>query len=140
MLKILLPLIVSILLNHQLLDSEPKQRTLQIAIIQIDVPQYQTFEVTAYTAGYESTGKRPGDPLYGVTASGAKVKENHTIACPPSMEFGTAIYIPFFDNTFYCEDRGGAIVEGHLDVYMPNLQDALNFGRRKLEVLVLDKP
>jgi 3D (Asp-Asp-Asp) domain-containing protein len=97
----------------------------------------QTFEVTAYTAGYESTGRTPDHPLYGVTASGEYVKENHTIACPPSMEFGTKIYIQYFDTTFTCEDRGGAITEGKLDVYIPVLEDALEFGRRDLEVIVI---
>lgn len=99
--------------------------------------QFEKFEVTAYTAGYESTGKHPDDPWYGVTASGAYVQENHTIACPPSMEFGTEIYIPYFDTVFTCEDRGGAITEGKLDVYMERLSDALEFGRRKLEVEVI---
>jgi hypothetical protein len=38
------------------------------------------FKITAYTAGPESTGKRPGDPEYGITASGEKVEEWITIA------------------------------------------------------------
>lgn len=98
---------------------------------------YKMYEVTAYTAGIESTGKRPSDPEYGVTASGKKVKENHTIACPKSLDFGTKIYIPHFDNIFTCEDRGGAIKEGKLDVYMSKLSDALEFGRQKLKVKIL---
>lgn len=133
MLKILLPLLIAVLTYTPV-----EKPTLQIATIEVEVPKYEVYEVTAYTAGYESTGKRPGDPLYGVTASGAYVKENHTIACPKSMAFGTRIYIPYFDNTFTCEDRGGAITTGKIDVYMPSLQDALDFGRRKLEVLILD--
>jgi len=95
---------------------------------------YQTFEVTAYTSNYESTGKTPSHPEYGITASGKRVRENHTIACPPNMEFGTKIYIPYFDNTFTCQDRGSAIVSGHLDVYMKDVDDAMKFGRRKLEI------
>src|SRR5690606_7201420 len=39
--------------------------------------QTQTFEVTAYTAGAESTGKTPSDPAYGITASGEKVREGY---------------------------------------------------------------
>lgn len=98
---------------------------------------YETFEITAYTAGIESTGKTPDHPEYGITASGKTVEEGTTIACPPSMEFGTQIYIPYFDNTFTCHDRGSAIVEGHLDVYMEDLDDALEFGRRDLPVEIL---
>jgi 3D (Asp-Asp-Asp) domain-containing protein len=123
-------------------------QTVQIATVKyedpaievLQEPEYEIYEITAYTAGYESTGKTPDHPEYGITASGVKAKENHTIACPKSMEFGTKVYIPYFDHTFVCEDRGGAITEGKLDVYMPGLQDALEFGRRELEVLVLDKP
>jgi 3D (Asp-Asp-Asp) domain-containing protein len=94
------------------------------------------FEVTAYTAGHESTGKTPNDPLYGVTASGKKVQEGVTVACPPSMKFGTKLYI---EGVGYrvCEDRGGAIKEGRLDVYMNSLKEALEFGRRKLKVRIL---
>ncbi|MFD0712285.1 3D domain-containing protein [Paenibacillus sp. GCM10027626] len=99
---------------------------------------YEIFTVTAYTAGKESTGKSPGHPEYGITASGAKVKENHTAACPPSMPFGTELYIPYFDQQYVCEDRGGAIKEGKLDIYMKNLDDALEFGRRKLQVKVIE--
>jgi 3D (Asp-Asp-Asp) domain-containing protein len=99
---------------------------------------YEIYEVTAYTAGLESTGKSPGHPLYGITASTKRVKENHSIACPQSLAFGTQIYIPFFDNMFTCEDRGGAIKEGKIDVYMPEVKDALEFGRKDLEVLILE--
>lgn len=97
----------------------------------------QSFIVTAYTAGVESTGKRPGDPGYGVTASGERVKEGRTIACPKRFPFGTEIYISHFDNTFICEDRGGAIKGDRLDIYMEDLGDALDFGRRELEVEII---
>lgn len=99
---------------------------------------WQIFEVTAYTAGVESTGKSPGHPLYGVTASGNKVQRYHTIACPLSLEFGTEIYIPKLDNTYVCEDRGSAIVEGRLDIYMKDLDKALAFGRQELKVFILE--
>jgi 3D (Asp-Asp-Asp) domain-containing protein len=95
----------------------------------------ETFEVTAYTAGFESTGKTPDHKAYGITASGKKVEEWHTIACPQSMEFGTKIYIPYFGITFTCEDRGSAITEGKIDIYMANLQDAIQFGRQHLEIV-----
>lgn len=102
-----------------------------------DVPdEIVTFEITAYTAGEESTGKSPSHPEYGITASGKKVKENHTIACPPNMEFGTEVYIPDMDTTYVCEDRGSAITTGRLDIYMESVKEALKFGRRKMEVVI----
>lgn len=141
MFKLLIPLIVSILLNVDLVSAEPqnKHHSLQIATIQIDTPQYELYEVTAYTLREQETNKGPDHPEYGITASGAKAKENHTIACPQSMPFGTEIYIPFFDQVFVCEDRDGAITEGKLDVYMADLADALEFGRRELKVRILER-
>jgi len=111
----------------------PEEITVDISA---NVP-VDNFEVTAYTAGPESTGKAPGHPEYGITASGERVKPDYTIACPPTIPFGTRIYIPYFDNTYVCEDRGSAITAGKLDVYMPDLADARAFGRRDLDVIVL---
>ncbi len=101
-------------------------------------PVYEIYEMTAYTAGYESTRKTPDHPLYGVTASGKMVQEWHTIACPRSMAFGTRIYIPYFETIFTCEDRGSAITEGKLDIYIEDLQMALQFGRRHLQAMIID--
>ncbi|MDP5273203.1 3D domain-containing protein [Chengkuizengella axinellae] len=80
----------------------------------------------------------PDHPEYGITASGKYVEEGETIACPPSMGFSTQVYIPYFDDTFTCLDRGGAISDGKLDVYMADLDDALKFGRRELEVEIIE--
>lgn len=98
---------------------------------------HDIYEITAYTAGYESTGKTPSHPAYGITASGEVVKENYTIACPPELEFGTEVYIPYFSQKFVCKDRGGAIKGKALDVYMEKLVDAKQFGRQMLEVHIL---
>jgi 3D (Asp-Asp-Asp) domain-containing protein len=114
-------------------DSQSNERDINIEY------DYKIYEVTAYTAGYESTGKTPSHSEYGITASGKKVKENKTIACPKRMSFGTKIYIPYFDNTFTCEDRGSAITKGHLDVYIADLEEALEFGRQQLKVAILDE-
>jgi 3D (Asp-Asp-Asp) domain-containing protein len=100
-------------------------------------PVWQTFEATAYTAGPESTGKQPGDTGYGITASGEHVRENYTIACPPSMAFGTRLDIENIGERV-CTDRGGAVKEGRLDIYMTELQDALTFGRQWLNVRILE--
>lgn len=97
-----------------------------------------SFTVTAYTAGYESTGKEKGDPGYGVTASGNDVQENQTMACPQSLDFGTEIHIPELEETFICEDRGSAITSGNLDIYMEDLDEALAFGVQELQVQIIE--
>lgn len=104
----------------------------------VELPHKHVYEVTAYTAGPESTGKTPSHPAYGITTSGAYVKENHTIACPKELPFGTKIYIPFFDELYVCEDRGGAIKGETLDVYMESVDEAILFGRRKLDIYIFD--
>jgi 3D (Asp-Asp-Asp) domain-containing protein len=102
-----------------------------------EAPEWITFEVTAYTAGPESTGKRPGDEGYGITASGETVRENYTLACPPSMAFGTRLEIEGIGERV-CMDRGGAIKEGRLDVYIAELKEARQFGRQRLQVRIIE--
>jgi 3D (Asp-Asp-Asp) domain-containing protein len=99
--------------------------------------EWVLMEVTAYTAGYESCQKTPDHPLYGITASGEKVKEWHTLAAGPSIPFGTKIYIPEFMKTFVVEDRGGAITDNHLDIYMEKVENAKEFGRKDIYVFIL---
>jgi 3D (Asp-Asp-Asp) domain-containing protein len=99
--------------------------------------------VTAYTLSYESCGKYPDDPAYGITASGKYVKEWRTIATGKNIPFGTRIYIPYFKDKpnkgiFVAEDRGGAIGSYNIDVYMANNKNAFEFGRRNLEVYILN--
>ncbi|PJI12395.1 hypothetical protein CTV96_09620 [Bacillus altitudinis] len=97
-----------------------------------------TYEVTAYTNGAESTGKSAGHPDYGVTASGARTKTGHTIACPPSMAFGTRLNIEGI-GVRTCEDRGGAITDGHIDLYVAGVSEARSFGRQRLKAEIITK-
>lgn len=62
-----------------------------------------TVNASAYTAAADECGKSDG-----ITASGLKVKENLTIACPPQFPLGTKLRIDEM-GTYVCEDRGGAI-------------------------------
>ncbi|MEH6974987.1 3D domain-containing protein [Bacillus sp. JJ675] len=98
---------------------------------------WRTYEVTAYTNGFSSTGKSKGDPGYGITASGKKTAEGRTIACPPSIPFGTRVQIEGV-GVRVCEDRGGAIKEGYLDVYVRSEKEALSFGRRSLRAKIIN--
>ena len=91
-------------------------------------------EVTAYWEG--SCGKAPDDPLYGITASGEYVQEGF-IAAGPELAIGTKVYIPYFDKTFTVMDRGGMIDNGCIDVYVEGYASCMKFGRRELEVWLL---
>lgn len=104
------------------------------------VTQVLTSTLTAYTSGYESTGKTPGDPDYGITATGSKVKEGETIAVDPSIiPMGSTVYIEGV-GVRKAEDTGGAIKGTRIDVYMNNLDQAVTFGvKRNVKVYVLSK-
>jgi 3D (Asp-Asp-Asp) domain-containing protein len=86
------------------------------------------FEInaSAYTAAADECGKSDG-----ITASGLKVMENRTLACPPQFVLGTKIKIDGM-GTYVCEDRGGAIKVNHFDIYMQTKKQAFAFGRRTL--------
>ncbi|MGE7271383.1 3D domain-containing protein [Brevibacillus panacihumi] len=106
--------------------------------VAMSVPLAETYEVTAYTANAESTGKAPGHPAFGITASGARVREGVTAACPPELPFGTRVHIEGVGERV-CTDRGGAIKGRRLDVYIADRSEALRFGRRKLSVTICAK-
>jgi 3D (Asp-Asp-Asp) domain-containing protein len=74
-----------------------------------------------------------GDPQ--VTASGMLIEPGISVAAPPSIPFGTWIWIEDL-GWRRVDDRGGAIHEGHIDVCMITKEDALKFGRRKVRVIV----
>lgn len=85
-----------------------------------------TINASAYTAAADECGKSDG-----VTASGVRVQEKRTLACPPQFPFGTQIKIDGF-GTYVCEDRGGAIKGNHVDIYVETKNEAFAFGRRNL--------
>ncbi|UUZ92885.1 LysM peptidoglycan-binding domain-containing protein [Paenibacillus sp. P25] len=94
--------------------------------------------LTAYTAGYESTGKKPDTPGYGITYSGNKVQEGRTIAVDPSViPLGSTVYIDGI-GIRQAEDIGSAIRGSRIDVYMNDLAEAKEFGVKKnVKVYVL---
>lgn len=87
---------------------------------------------SAYTAAADECGKSDG-----ITASGFRVKENHTIACPPEFPFGVKIKIENM-GTYTCEDRGGAIKGNKFDIYMETKAQAFAFGRKNLKAEVIE--
>ena len=87
---------------------------------------------SAYTAAADECGKSDG-----ITASGIKVEEKRTLACPPALPFGTKIAIEGMGE-YRCEDRGGAIKGNHIDIYVQTKKEAFAFGRRNLMAEVIE--
>ncbi|MEJ8553577.1 ubiquitin-like domain-containing protein [Tepidibacter sp. Z1-5] len=96
-----------------------------------------TVSISAYTAGFESTGKRPGDKGYGKTYMGTTVRPGVIAVDPKVIPLGSKVYIPYLGMTCVAEDTGGAIKGNRIDVYMNSLSKANAFGRKNLKVYVL---
>ena len=102
-------------------------------------PIVKTLNASAYTAS--TCDKLPSHPAYGITASGAKVKEWYTVAAGKSYPMGTVIYIPALKDKpnggwFVVQDRGGAIKNNKLDIYMTTYNECIQFGRKNLECYI----
>lgn len=100
---------------------------------------------TAYDPGFESTGKHPGHPLYGITRSGQPAVQGVTIAVDPTViPLGTRVYVEGLDaygrqfsGVYIAMDTGGAIKGNRIDIYFDCREAALRFGRRNMRVYVL---
>jgi 3D (Asp-Asp-Asp) domain-containing protein len=99
-------------------------------------PTVVTLNASAYTAS--TCGKSPNSPGYGRTASGAMATSWYTVAAGKGVPMGTVIYIPSFADRpnggwFVVQDRGGAISNNRIDIYMDTLSECKQFGRRNIE-------
>ena len=90
------------------------------------------------------TGKRyisnasayTGDTM---TASG-QVPRWGTIAVDPRViPLGSKVYVPYYDKVFIANDTGGIIRGTMIDIFMKSARNMNNFGRRNIEIYVLDK-
>jgi len=108
----------------------------------IDWSQYpsKTVVATGYTAGFESTGKNPGHPQYGITYSGVKVKRDlySTIAADLNVfPIGTILFIPGYGYGVVA-DKGGAIKGNRIDLYYETVEDVYKYwGKKTLDVYIV---
>ncbi|HOO90291.1 MAG TPA: 3D domain-containing protein [Syntrophales bacterium] len=110
-------------------------------------------EVTAYDAGPESCGWERkywciGPPVYaygphkgerkevGITADGTEAEYGTIAADARLYPFGTRMYVPGY-GWGEVHDRGRAITGNHIDVFFPDRDDALRWGRQYLKVTIL---
>lgn len=101
----------------------------------------KTVIATGYTAGYESTGKNPNHPEYGITYSGVKVKRDlfSTVAADLNIfPIGTIIFVPGYGYGVVA-DKGGAIKGDKLDLYYETVDEVYNkWGKRTLDVYIVE--
>lgn len=97
---------------------------------------------TAYDLSFASCGKKPGDPGYGITASGTRVRPGVVSVDPRVIPLGTRLYVESLDGTrdygfAVAEDTGGAIKGNRIDLFFPSSSAAKAFGRRQVRVYIL---
>lgn len=92
------------------------------------VKESYIMETTAYNATVEQCGKADG-----ITASGTYVTEGRTVACN-DFPFGTKLLIG--ENVYVVEDRCG--YDNVVDIYFDDHRDAMSWGRRVMEVTVVE--
>lgn len=91
-------------------------------------PVIITAEISAYTAEVAQTDLDPE-----TMASGKKVYLG-AIACPRLYPFGTKVEI--LGKTYTCDDRMNIRYTNTFDIFMWDRAEALQFGRRKLEIKI----
>jgi 3D (Asp-Asp-Asp) domain-containing protein len=110
---------------------------------ELDLSKYPIHKVlaTGYTAGYESTGKKPNHPEYGITYSGVNVKRDlySTVAADLNIfPIGTILFIPGYGFGVVA-DKGGAIRGNRVDLYYETVEDVYNeWGKKELDVYVVE--
>lgn len=97
---------------------------------------------TAYTADYKSTGKRPGDKGFGITATGTVARRvpngYSTVAVDKRViPFGTKLYIEGYGYAI-AEDTGGAIKGDKIDVFFNTNAECMQWGRRYVNIYILE--
>lgn len=99
-------------------------------------PRVAKINTSAYCSCARCCGKSNG-----ITSSGAPAKEWYTIAAGAGLPIGTVVYIPALSDKpnggwFVVEDRGGAISNNKIDIFMGSHAAAIQFGRRSLECYI----
>lgn len=126
--------------HSQLKTNQDESYTLEDMI---DFEQYPKVKVvaTGYTAGYESTGKTPSHPAYGITYSGLEVTRDlySTIAADLSIyPLGTIMYIPDYGYGVVA-DKGSAIRGQKIDLYFPTVEDVYaQWGKKEVEIYIIE--
>ena len=113
--------------------SEPEAETTPPA-------ETETNQSNGYTLTVEATAYSRNQPsLSNFTFTGIDLRENsRVIAVDPNViPLGSTIYVPGYGE-YVAGDTGGAIKGNRIDLHMEDLQAAIQFGRRTLEIQVVE--
>lgn len=99
-------------------------------------------KATSYTASFADTGKHPGDPGFGITATGVKAKRGIIAVDPKVIPLGTRVYVevpgaaPDYGYAV-AADVGSAIKGNKIDVYLDSTEAVNAWGVKKVRVYIL---
>lgn len=109
-------------------------------ILQLEKFPQERVIATGYTAGFESTGKTPDHPEYGITFSGVEVKRDlySTIAADLNIyPIGTIMFIPDYGYGVVA-DKGSAITGNKIDLYYETVDDVYKeWGKKEVDVYII---
>jgi len=103
-----------------------------------------TMRSSAYDLSFESCGKYPDHPAYGITRSGTKARPGVVAVDPGKIKLKSKLYVESMDRTqdygfASAEDTGGAIKSNRIDLFIGNNREAYRYGMRYVKVYVLDE-
>jgi len=101
-----------------------------------------SMKATSYTASFADTGKNPGDPGFGITATGATVRKGIIAVDPRIIPLGTRVYVEVSGSAAdygyaVAADVGGAIKGNKIDVYLSSTSAVNAWGVKKVKVYIL---
>ena len=101
-----------------------------------EIKSLGVFTATAYCCENYPHICNDGDSTY--TATGTTPTEGRTIAVDPRViPYGTEVLIN--GQTYIAEDTGGAIKGNRIDICFTKHADALEFGKRQVEVFIINE-
>lgn len=125
-------------IETRLNDSIKEIKNVEIDIPEEPEPEYEPlgqFELTSYC----SCSRCCGGGANAITASGATVQANHTIAVDPDIiPLGSTVYIDGY-GTYTAEDTGGVIKNNKIDIYFPSHEEAIQFGVQYADVYLVEE-
>jgi uncharacterized protein YabE (DUF348 family) len=97
---------------------------------------------TAYDLSYESCGKTPDDPLYGITYTGMKAKHGVVAVDPNVIPLYSRLYIEAADGSWVygfsvAGDTGGAVKGNIIDLFYDDPEFVKSFGVKPAKVYIL---
>ncbi|MFC5652385.1 3D domain-containing protein [Paenibacillus solisilvae] len=126
--------------HQQQASTKAQQKPIKPTNSSVQALKHIRVVATGYTAGIESTGKRPGHPQYGITYSGVKVRRAivSTIAADPKVfPIGTLLFIPGYGYGVVA-DTGSAIKGRKIDLYFETRRQVFKqWGKRTVVVHVM---